>query len=509
MPPTEITPNPTLVVPFRFAPGIHRDGTLLETEDGSRDGQWVRWFNGRCRKMGGYAASSTTITGPLRNLSLFWRGATGYVHSFSQTLVQRFTINSSGTTSSTTDRTPAGFTNDSNNNWQYDVMYDAASGDASLIAHCTESLADPGSGTSRPVYYGNIVGTSALTSTGKSVTGGVVVLHPYLFAFGDDGEVTWSDANQPTVLDGSTGDSGTARITGSKILRGLPIRGGGTSAQGLFWSLDSLVSAQYVGGTAIFDFQTLSENISVLSSRAIIEYEGRYYWPALDRFMIYDGVVRTLPNHLSTNDFFDNLNYDARQKCWATAVPRFGEIWFHYPRGEATECTNALIFNVHETARTGKPVWYDTEIARSAGSRPRGGFRFPLWADTTSGSGGKTWRHETGVDQEDSGTTGITWYVESANINPFIVNGMNNWCHLNRVDNDATQTGSVTLTVTHREYARSSDAAANTYTIGATDTKEDMQEEGRILRLKIGSSTAGVDWEGGKMFLHLKKGSAQ
>jgi hypothetical protein len=63
--------------------------------------------------------------------------------------------------------------------------------------------------------------------------------------------------------------------------------------------------------------------------------------------------------------FFDNLNYTQRQKVWATKVPRFGEIWWFYPRGDSTECNDAIIFNVREN------TWYDAGTAigtrRSAG----------------------------------------------------------------------------------------------------------------------------------------------
>jgi len=52
---------------------------------------------------------------------------------------------------------------------------------------------------------------------------------------------------------------------------------------------------------------------------------------------------------------------------FATKVPRFGEIWWCYPRGHATECTHAIVYNVREN------TWYDTELpngGRSAGVFP-------------------------------------------------------------------------------------------------------------------------------------------
>jgi hypothetical protein len=68
---------------------------------------------------------------------------------------------------------------------------------------------------------------------------------------------------------------------------------------------------------------------------------------------------------MNQNYFFDNLNYNQRQKVWACKVPRFGEVWWFYPKGDATECTDAIIYNVREN------IWYDAGEAlgarRSAG----------------------------------------------------------------------------------------------------------------------------------------------
>jgi hypothetical protein len=85
----------------------------------------------------------------------------------------------------------------------------------------------------------------------------------------------------------------------------------------------------------------------------------------VDRFLLYNGVVKEIPKDMNQNYFFDNLNYNQRQKIWVTKVPRYGEIWWFYPRGDATECTDAIIYNVREQC------WYDAGEAlgarRSAG----------------------------------------------------------------------------------------------------------------------------------------------
>lgn len=208
-----------------------------------------------------------------------------------------------------------------------------------------------------------------------SVSGGIVALHPYIFVFGNDGLIRNCAAGDPD--DWVSADANAVNVATGKIVQGLPVRGGSNSPSGLFWSLDSLVRVSYapqtlgVSGTANFGatnfwrYDIISSQTSILSSQCIIEYDGIYYWIGVDRFLLYNGVVKEIPNVMNQNYFFDNLNYTQRQKVWATKVPRFGEIWWFYPRGNSTECNDAIIYNVREN------TWYDAGTAlgtqRSAG----------------------------------------------------------------------------------------------------------------------------------------------
>jgi hypothetical protein len=97
----------------------------------------------------------------------------------------------------------------------------------------------------------------------------------------------------------------------------------------------------------------------------------------VDRFYLYNGAVSVLPNDKNVNWLFDNLNFVQRQKVWATKVPRYNEIWFFYPRGDAAECTDAIIYNVKDK------IWYDAGSA--PGARRSCGytteiFPTPIWA---------------------------------------------------------------------------------------------------------------------------------
>lgn len=216
----------------------------------------------------------------------------------------------------------------------------------------------------------NATATATVTATFNnniSVSGGVVSLHPYVFVYGDAGLIKNCSAGDPT--DWVTADANEVNVATGKIVQGLPVRGGSNAPSGLFWSVDSLIRVSYIGGTGTpaqyWRYDIISSQTSILSSQCVIEYDGIYYWIGVDRFLLYNGTVKEIPNDMNQNYFFDNLNYTQRQKVWATKVPRYGEIWWFYPRGNATECTDAIIFNVREQ------TWYDAGEAlgarRSAG----------------------------------------------------------------------------------------------------------------------------------------------
>ena len=213
-----------------------------------------------------------------------------------------------------------------------------------------------------------------------SVSGGVVTLHPYVFVYGNDGLI--SNCSAGNVNDWVSADANEVSVATGKIVQGLPVRGGSNAPSGLFWSLDSLIRVSFIGGSGsppqYWRYDLISSQSSILSSQSVIEYDGVYYWCGVDRFLLYNGVVKEIPNSFNQNYFFDNLNYAEREKVWVTKVPRFGEIWWFYPSGTATECNNAVIYNVREN------VWYDTGFAlgaqRSAGYFSQV-FPFPISSD--------------------------------------------------------------------------------------------------------------------------------
>lgn len=525
---------PNQIVQIRSAPGIKRDGTKFEG-DQYVDGQWVRFQRGLPRKIGGYRRISNFADGVVNQFHLQLLNNTLYTHMGYGAGLQVMQIDGDGNTSAPVDRTPSTYTGGPNFIWQFDAMYDGAGSGAVVIAHASDGALDISTGTNYPAYIGDIYGTAALTEIPTAgVCGGIVVLHPYLFMFCKNGYIKWSDANDPTNF--TSGDAGDAFITSSKIVRGLPLRGGGQNPAGLFWTLDSLIRCYYTGGTDVFAFDTISSSTSIIAASSVIEYDGIYFWIGDGRFMMYNGVVREVPNNLNINYFFDGLNRECANKIFAYKVPRFGEIWWCYPRGTATECTHAVIFNFREN------TWYDTELpnsGRAAGIYsqflgtpilsgvdpiipPLAPTRITEASDTRitedddvrvidNGSiTYKIWRHEDGVDEIDGALINpVLSYFETADLTMLMTDPPKSRAlHVEMIEPDFVQSGDMTVQVVGRINARAPEVYGpiRTFPDVPTESYEQqvlLKEQRRELRFRFASDIVGGDYQMGQIFAHV------
>lgn len=535
------------IVPIRSEPGIKRDGTRLEG-DVYVDGQWMRFERNLPRKTGGYRSINKYLSEISRALTAFTQDTLTYVHAGSANTVQRFTLDGLFNTSIITDRTPtSGFTTDDRNMWQFDVAARLSGGVLTnkIVAQVAPNLTCICNSEGGELFSGDLLGTSALTPivlpAGANATGGVVTLHPYLFYFGSDGLIGWSVAGDPTDLAGA--GSGSISTAGQKIVRGIALRGGpGNSPSGLFWAADALVRASYVGGTPVFQFDTLSTQTSILSSRSVIEYDGVFYWIGSDRFLMYNGVVRDLENNYNRDWFFSNLNYAQRQKVFAFKVPRFGEIWWCFPLGDSTEPDYAIIYNVRLN------IWYDTPFpngGRSSGTSPSvftkplltgstplvaanytrvteaGDVRITEAGDTrvTEASEAityKLWIHEVGTDEVDGqDVRPIQSYFETSDITlPLRNPPQNNAIQVTMLEPDFVQSGDMTVQVKGRANARAPEVTGEpmTFPDEASTSNEQvvfLKNQRRQMRFRFESNTIGGDYQMGVPLIHIRAGDGK
>lgn len=517
------------IFPLRPNPGIKRDGTSTEGNFWGA-GIWTRFYRGLPRSILGYRDMTDTYPGPSRGLLVNPIG-NGFINVFSgsanQFVVGQFT--QAGIGSAPIDRTPSGFTGDPLNVWQLDSLFNNnGGGGVSIIAHAAPNLGNISNNQARPVYYGDINGTAALTPatfTGGMgtpdvlVDGGILALPPFLIAYGSDGLFLWSTINDPSTFPIANG----ANICSTKIVKAMSIRGGTSNPSCLLWSLDSVIQAYFVGGDVIFAFNTLSDQSSILSSSAVVEMDGIYYWPGIDRFLTFNGVLRELPNEMNLDFFYSNLNFSYANKAFGFKVPRWGEIWFCAPLFGATECNWAVVYNAREN------TWYDTPLptdGRSAAAFAQT-FPYPIMGSAlgmnpvgqNSGTVYPLWQHELGNDQV-RGTTSdaIPKSVESSTAS--IVGGdltlfgnaagspQSVQTQMEFFEPDFLYNNSITFQTIGREYPNDQDKILNTKIVTPKPTQNffDLNVQGRYLRWIISVNEQNGFFVTGVPLLHYKAG---
>ena len=352
-----------------------------------------------------------------------------------------------------------------------------------------------------------------------SISGGVVMLFPYLFVYGNNGLIQNCSAGD--FNNWTSADSNANNVSSTKVVKGMPLRGGTTSPAGLFWTLDSVVRVTYApttvgNATFYWKYDLITQQSSILSSQCVIEYDGLFYWVGTDRFLMYNGVVAEVPNSQNNNYFFDNLNYKQRQKVWASKVPRWGEIWWFFPSGNSEECNDAIIYNVREKC------WYDA--GQALGARRSAGvfsevFRRPIWGGTDQNVTGQytLWQHEIGTNEVYTNhVNAIESYFETnvigsgaglvgATQQP----GDNLWTRIERVEPDFVQSGAMNLTITGKSYADDVDDPSVEYPFDPTTLKIDLKEQRREMRLRFSSNTQNGDYFMGRVILNIDTGDVR
>ncbi len=481
--------------PLRSLPGIKRDGTSTEG-DFYNEGLWTRFYRGLPRSIPGYRAMTGEYPGPSRGLFVNLNG-TGFLDIFSGSSdalsVGQFTTDGFG--SGVTDITPVGFIPDDANVWQLDSFYNAnGGGQISLISHAAPNLVDISSDTERPVYYGDITTAVPPLPAQKeaggdfTVSGGILALNPYVIAYGSLGLVAWSDINNPALFP----TANAANPTPTKIVKGMSIRGGGASPSCLLWSLNSILQMSFVGGDQVWNFQTLTDQSSILSSSGIVEMDGIYYWPGVDRFLTFNGVLRELPNQMNLDFFYSNLNFAQRQKVVGYKIPKWGEIVWMFPKGDSVENNWMVCYNVREN------IWFDSPLptdGRSAAYFAQS-WQYPVLSGAKTFAGGyQLWQHEFGTDEiQGTNVNAIPSFIISSDIS-FVSGSLQGqtsqtrWTQLVGFESDFLFGASMNVDILTREFAQDNDivAQANVITQGG-DNYFDTQIQARYIRYKISSN---------------------
>ena len=507
--------------PLIYKAGLFRDGTDYQPEY-CNDGQWIRFNEGKVKKIGGVISPGRLGAynfEKVKAITLLPNNDADRINVYlaSEQKIFTFSVNQNFTNKSEITQIKS-FAPSSARIFQSVVVID--NNVKKLLFLETSNAQNIASNTKCKLHQLNISNNTITevqqTSFNNQVSGGMCYAAPHLFLYGENGYVQYSKANNPLDFSESN-TSGSFNISNDKVIYAASVRGGSNSPSLLFWTLSKVVRITNVSDNidrVNFQIDIVSNASSILSSRAVAEYDGLFFWIGTDRFFVYNGVVQEMVNNSSINYFFDNLDINHRQLVFSVINPRFGEIWWFYPEQgqdqQNVKNTRALIYNKRENS------WYDTAISRDCGIFS-GDFGFMSTYGNSfqnNNTNKYLWKHEVG--EKEIAENEIDASIMSSVTTPFIsqaafnaqnpMNGIDKFLELRRIEPDfvmSDKSKELQVRINTKRYAQSALTTSDAIIFTGETEKIDTREQGRAISLTFSSAH---DFRMGNIMLLMASG---
>jgi len=498
---------------LNFSPGVSRDSTVADS-DQYVDAQHCRFYRGVPKKIGGYRLLATASSAFSDPRGVFTVVRDGYAHIYvgCDNGLFRVTVDAYGSGSAILDMSPTAYPYHQSS-WSFDAMWDASgSGKVLVFAHPGPLSTD--SSVEYKIYYADdaLDTAFAVTTNAPEVSGGVVVLPPFLFAYGAGGLIQNCEPNNPFDWTAGAGKfSNAVNVAHTNIVAGIAYRGSmlnkNQAPGGVFLSQTSAIEVTYVGGDLIWAYNTLSSNTTIMGPNCLVDLNGAIFWVGTSTFYILtpDGLIQQVncPSHRRW--FFDEITQANRTKVWAVKLQQYSEVWIFHPRDGATECTHALIYNYESQC------WYDTALSRMCGSTAQL-FQNPIFVDKNDDGEPRLWLHEAGTDAvQGSRASAIkSWFqtsllgrTEDGGVYPLPV-------RLTRLIIDALQAGNLELSVLGADNIRRGwQYEHGPWIVGETDQFVIPRTQHPYQSVKVVSNVVGGDYWMGRSMVALMQGDSR
>ena len=488
--------------------GIFRDGTNVDTNQ-YIDGTWVRFYNNRAKKMGGYQVVVNGNDEIIRNLATYNNLNAVSIYVGQPSTLGIVSVSLELNASALSNITPAGFTPNINNLWYItSVPYiDSTTklSTAYVVAVAAPSAQDISNTTPGIIYYGALYDNVPLQplipeggTTPLDTASCVANFGSYLFVGGLNGSFTYNDGVTLNNFPSSHYDN----IGTSKFIYAAPVRTNGQVA-GLGWTLDGVVSFT-LQDTGLFQPAYVSTISTILSQGCVVSYDPYFYWIGSNTFFVYNGSVMEVDNNTNKIWFFKNLNQAYKNKVVGFVNKKYNEICWLAPMFGSTENNWMIIYNINTQA------WYDTPINRSCAASSTSLFPYPLMADSKQETYNNTpcypiWAHEYGVNQVDpvrtsaiysSFTTNKLWLVDQ---NPEAVTLM-----IDKIIPDVQQTNDMFFTINTQAYPNSAVQTSSIFDFTPTTEYLSVRLKGSLISLTFTSNVLDGDYLFGKTMIRLE-----
>lgn len=383
-----------MLTELQVPPGIVQVGTDYEQKNRWKDGNLIRWVNGRMRAVGGWTRiTNTALTGVPSNLH-GWRVMTNT--NFTKWMAigthQKLYAYADGTYN---DITPTGFV-PGHAQTQPGAGYSAgafndedygdarSSGDLRITAH-SWSLDNWGSDLIACSYSNGsiyrfdptvtVVPAAVIPNAPTENTAALVTDQRFLVALGAGGNpfrVQWSDREDyNTWTASSTNLAGYLDLaTTSEIILGIKVN----DAVLILTRTDAHLM-NYIGAPLVYGIDRIGEDCGAVGPRSAITADNRVFWMSKESFYMFDGYVKPLP--CDVYDYvFDDLDFFQRDQVTAGHNSAFNEVWWHFPSNSAAYNDKYVAYNYQEGYWTigdmGRTCWMDGGL-----------FEYPIAGDSS------------------------------------------------------------------------------------------------------------------------------
>ena len=307
--------------------------------------------------------------------------------------------------------------------------------------------------------------------------------------------IRWSD--QESAADwtpSSTNTSGGVRVNyGSRIVGALQGR-----QEVLVWTDASMHSMRFVGSPFIFQFSTISTDISMISPNASANARGSVFFMDKGNFYVYNGYVQPLECSV-LDHVFSNLNVGQAYKVFAAENNAHSEVTWFYPIGSGgTEITNYVTYNYEEK------LW-------SVGTLERGAWRGAATRDKplatsiiTSTDANYIYNHETGHDADGSA---MTAYIESGDIE---LDEGGRFMFMSRMIPDFkfsgdTDEASMSVVIKGKAFPLETSSTLATATVTSSTQQNHLRTRARESIVRVESTGLGYGWRLGDLRFDIRQ----
>lgn len=119
----------------------------------------------------------------------------------------------------------------------------------------------------------------------------------------------------------------------------------------IIYKQDEAWGMQYIGGTQIFRFWRLFEQLGILSRRCAVEIGSEHAVFGLNDIVRHDGQnARSILEHRLRDYVYNDIDSDYYKRSFAVANHPYQEVWFCYPESGSAYPSKAVVWNYRTNA---------------------------------------------------------------------------------------------------------------------------------------------------------------